>query len=244
MTGMEQPASRVLLSEADFWTRVQEPTTRERDEARLVELADEAIAAFRDRPLVQAAATIVLAYRAIADGSPLAPRREALIERCRVNLEGLDWSSGFQPCRWWLSTRLALAALLIAERRLDEAAAALEIAQDVADEAFRHGQLTTNVVKCALLRVVLAAEGSAVDADGLRLGVDRLLSDARIVAVNYRFTNQYAYEEVAYVFTMLRQLYNWRRLSGTTANARELRRAGVEWTIVGAPFDHMLWSLT
>jgi hypothetical protein len=229
-----------LSTEGDFWALVQEPSTRVKDEVSLVELADQAVDKFPDRPLVRAAAVIVLSYRAIGDKAAIPHRRTELIAQCQEAIDALDWRSGFQACRWHLSAKLALAALLIGEGRLDDAWSALDVAPELSDEAFRHGQLTTNVVKCALIRTAVSSLLPDVSLPALERTVASILSGARLLPVNYRFSNQYAFEEVAYVYSMLRQLYNWSMSRKEIAGLNQLLAEGVDWRVVGAPFKYIL----
>jgi hypothetical protein len=70
---------------------------------------------------------------------------------------------------------------------------------------------------------------------------DKTIAIARQVPQNYIFSNQYAFEEVAYVYTMIRQIYNWRQLS-TRADLElaDLEKLGFAWRCVDHPFRNFI----
>jgi hypothetical protein len=115
----------------------------------------------------------------------------------------------------------------------------------ISEQAYVYGQLFTNVTKATLLQLSLASSslGSELTLEKLRECAERVLAKSDRVPANYRFNNQFAYEELSYVYQMLRQIFNWRRLHEGSAEVKPLASLvaeGFAWHCVGGPFKVLL----
>ncbi|MDQ5942531.1 MAG: hypothetical protein QG572_1347 [Pseudomonadota bacterium] len=227
-----------LVGPSAFWENVQEPSKRVADKVLLAKLAALALTRFDDR-FVRSAAVVNLLYRTtepewvpVVDVDVLPD----LANQFRAELQPAD---SFTDCRWFLSLLLGEAAFWMSRGRSDQATLVLQQAEPVRELAFRYGQLYTNVVKALLLRLVAGTrDGFFSDGrDALCQAVDRTIAMAGQVPQHYIFSNEWAFEEVAYVYTMIRQIYNWRRLSGLQERGLPaMEQAGFAWRCVGNPF--------
>jgi hypothetical protein len=242
LDGPEVLDTRYLSDRAAFWRNVQEPSTRVKDAALLARLAVRALDRFDDR-FVQAAALVNLLYRTTEPGWTDVIAAEALFEKARVAVLALRPSESFSDCRWFLSASLAICAFHLHRGEKDQACAVLGSPHALLPVALAHGQLFTNVAKSALLRLAVAATLPIElgQQDTLRAVADEILAHSSDLARNYKFSNEFAYEEVAYVYTMLREIYNWRRLVRPGVDdLASLELAGFRWRRVGGPFNALL----
>lgn len=233
---------RYLGSEADFWKNVQEPSRRVKDPELLLRLARVAIATLDNR-LVRASAIISIIYRSFEPAWVNILSCDDILHDADRAHKDLVPKAGFGDCRWYLSMALARAALHLSNGQSGLALNVLASVDELGEMPFVHGQLFTNVVKSTLLRLVLVSRfGLVGDAVGNVVGqAERVLAKSNIIPVNYKFTNEWAYEEVAYVYTMLREVYNWVRLGGGSGMPlSELERAGFRWRCIGAPFKGLV----
>jgi hypothetical protein len=233
--------SRYLTKPEDFWFNVQEPSTRVKDPKQLALLALLSLTRFNGRH-ERAAATVSLLYRSVEkewEGLISQDDLLALAQQVRTSLTA---NESFSDCRWYLSLVLGEAALHLFRGHLSAAAAVLRQADNVQGVAHGFGQLFTNIVKTTLLRLAIAASDSyrCTDKEELLSLADSVLKHSGDAPFHYRFTNEWAYEEVAYVYTMMREIYNWRRLSATAASLKDLETAGFRWRQVGSPFKQLI----
>lgn len=234
---------RYLSSKSEFWSNVQEPSTRVSDKALLSKLAAYAFDLFDDLHIKSAAAVVLLYRAADSDWSGDIDEDTLLswANECRSQLKPKE---SFFACRWFLSLGLAESALHASHKRYGLACEVLKQSEDLLEYAYSNGQLFTNVVKSSLLRVALSLLISPERALRLSWLCSALLEKSGAAALNYRFENQYAYEEVAYVYTMLRQIYNFARISGEcdedTLSLKWLEGRGFNWRVVGEPFNRLV----
>jgi hypothetical protein len=236
--------SNHLGSERAFWVNVQDPAKRVRDPALLAELADAAYTRF-ESPYVRAASSVVLAYRACESNVAASVSPEAILERLQLSSQLLHPENSFTDGRWFLSASLAECALSMALGDAARAAEALKRAAPIFDVAYGHGQLFTNIVKTTFLRCALAAASDYRwdTTENLVPLVEKVLDKSTHLPVHYKFANEFAYEEVAYVYSMMRQIYKWRQLMAGDLQAADLatlHRAGFAWQVVGGPFKALL----
>jgi hypothetical protein len=238
----EQLARSYLQDAASFWRHVQEPSQRVSDRILLAKLAAIAIDRFDDK-FIHAAAVVNLFYRSSEAEWCDVVDADALPALARQFKALLRPEAGFTECRWFLSLLLGEAAFWMSRSQFARAAEVLQEVEPMHDIAFRYGQLYTNVVKALLLRLVAGTRDCYQSESRTMLAgtADRTISLARQAPLHYIFSNEYAFEEVAYVYNMLRQVYNWRRLSDQVdGDLAELERAGFAWRCVGNPFRNFI----
>ena len=239
---LEDLEKTFLTDSASFWKHVQEPSTRLRDVRLLAKLAVLSLEKFDDRH-IRAAAIVNLLYRAIEPEWDGLIKRSHLLELANGAQSVLQPETEFGDCRWYLSLMLGKAALLLSQGDKKGALTSLASADPIKEAAYRFGQLFTNIVKGSLIRMAIGVNDSYRDIDkqDLRDIADYLLEKAPTVSENYKFTNEWAFEEVAYVYTMMREIYNWRRFSDKKEEASyDLQQTGFRWRCVGAPFKTLI----
>lgn len=97
---------KYLLSEADFWKNVQEPSTRVSDPKLLSRLAMLALKECQS-PLVWAAALVNLLYRSTETSWEPTVDTRAIASDAAAVQKILRPSDSFSDCRWFLSLVLA-----------------------------------------------------------------------------------------------------------------------------------------
>lgn len=233
-----------LLTENDFWKNVQEPSQRVRDPFLLARLASLSFKRFDDQ-YVRAAATVNLLYRAIEPQWAETNSVDELLRWSSASRNGLNAGAGFSDCRWYLSLCLAQTAFALSRKEPETAANILREAEPLFNIAFINGQLFTNVVKVTLVRLALGARtGLAFDEFQMLKNVAKTtLGMSNAIPINYKFSNQYAYEEVSYVYGMMRQIFCWNEIANSDVAAGDLRvleQNGFNWKCVGGPFKSLI----
>lgn len=234
--------TRYLGSDVDFWKNVQEPSKRVKDPELLLRLARIAIAIFDNR-LVKASAVVSIIYKSVEPVWSDALSSDDIEHDANLAIERLVPKSGFGDCRWYLSIILACAAFYLKNGRPSSAIDVLARLDTIGETPFVHGQLFTNVVKSTLLRLALISRFGLIGDvyDSACAQAEYVLTKSNIAPVNYKFSNEWAYEEVAYVYTMLREVYNWLRLRGGGCESLgDLERAGFRWRCIGGPFKSLV----
>lgn len=240
--GLGLPELEYIKNIDAFWRNVQEPSTRIKDPALLARLAFYSLNHFDD-PFVRAAAAVVLLYRATEPTWTNIVSPKDLLSVAHSARKLLCPKNDFSSCRWFISTSLAIGAFHLCRDEKEAAFLALDPVHALLPFAIKHGQPFTNIVKSNLLRLSIAAANPALKSEvcSLQNEASEVLAYSQSLASNYKFVNEFAYEEVAYVYTMLREIYNWSRLvKEGLKDLRDLESAGFRWKRVGAPFGTLL----
>lgn len=230
-----------ISTEALYWRNVQEPSTRVKDVRLLSLLAIRSLDKYENNKLIRVSATVNLLYRSIEDTWDPSLFSNDLLSFSESLLENLSPENGFLECRWFLSLILAQAAKkLFLGDKLGARNTILSM-RSASLIAFSHGQLFTNIVKGCLLEATINASLDKGGNEDTVEYIKSLLVFSNIIPVNYKFSNQWAYEEVAYVYTMLREVYKLSDLMERGYKTlSDLSLNGYRWQVVGAPFKNLI----
>jgi hypothetical protein len=201
-----------LLDESSFWTNVQEPSSRNRDVRILAELAIISHNRF-DNIHIKSASVVNVFYRILDGAWRDEGSYEDILKSSKFLQNQLQPSASFDDCRWLLSLILAESAFHIKNKNFSTANDILKKAEGVRLLAHEYGQLYTNIVKANFVRISIAKyiEPFNEASSQMILAAQECLSMANSMPKNYKFENQFAFEEVAYVYGMLREIYKWLR---------------------------------
>lgn len=189
----------------DYWRLVQNPATRSSDPMELLVGAQSALRQFDD-PHVIASALCVIIYRFLETESV-----QHLIdigdiaEKYQMAKDGLKDVQDLPSVRWYLSLNMAVANLHLA---LDRSELALEtLRENVArkTDAILRGQPFTNVVKsaAAALGIMKYRSPHRYSTHTVAELAGHFMGLGSDVIANYRFENQWVFEEISVVFRTL-----------------------------------------
>jgi len=213
-----KPPAGVAIPEiktaADFWRHVQSPSTRIKDANLQRELSLDAARHFKD-PLVRLAGVTVHSYRVLEKEVPSEALYQELVAITHGAISHYPEQPGFQQLRWLVSANISLCSVEIA--RGDLSAAFDRAMTNVAWTEHAHGlgQVFTNVIKSCLLAIALVhlqGEKEPAAYETCHRQASKLLEYSARVPQHYSFASQFAYEELASVYNMLRQIFRWNQL--------------------------------
>lgn len=229
-----------LKTESDFWRNVQDFSTRVKDNKTLSQLCVIALDKFDNRH-IKNAALINLLYRSMEIDIKEIISFQCLEDRLKTSIESTKFNASFSDCRWYLSLCLAGGGWYSHRLQLNKALYTLDKAEKAFSEALTLGQPYTNYIKIIFLRVIITYHiNDEQEVFKLRSIIERALKSSHLTPCYYLFENEYAYEEVSYVYTLLRQLYNWHRIlchEKPTYDLELYNKHGFLWQVIGMPFN-------
>jgi hypothetical protein len=199
----------LIATPADFWRNVQDPVSRIKDPVALFNLAIKAHDKF-DNPHIRASALAIALHRLSEKRENISvPSGFDLDGNIKRSLESLESKSDFPSVRWYLSLNIAAATYYKVIGNTDIAISHLQMNLAKRDIAISHGQPFTNVVKSAGLLLALIKfnmDKLNPSEESLKSIFDQLHDVSNAITSNYKFTNEWAYEELALVFTYLYEI--------------------------------------
>lgn len=202
-----------INTENDFWKYVQSPVTKLKDPIMVRDLALESARKFQS-PLVRLAAITVFNWRCTEREVMHDEQYQEIASIFSAEAGAFPVEPSLLQLRWLISASISIAAVDIT--RSDDNAAFWRCIQNArwAANAHRHGQVFTNVVKSLLLAVVLLqrlGETAIQECESCEESAGLILPYSATVAENYKFSNNFVYEELGSVYNMLRQIYRWKK---------------------------------
>lgn len=198
-----------MFDERKYWAEIQNPATRGQNPLVLIQGAYEALKS-SSSVIVQASACCVIIYRYLESQEVRASvDLDELTDFCEGLSTRLRFRSEIASLRWYLSLNMAYANLLILMEKKERAAYVLLDNIDQFHKALSFGQPFTNVVKSfsAFLGLLKYGNvGALVSFDVLRDIFSLFVESSNSFSLNYKFENQWVFEELALVNTILYSL--------------------------------------
>jgi hypothetical protein len=198
----------LINTEADFWKNVQDPVSRIKDKTEIFRLSIAAHEKFPDA-YIKAASLAIALHRMSEDSSLKVPDSFDIPENINHAISEIQFSRDFTPLRWFLSLNIAAATYYKTIGEIELSSRHLELNIAKLDLSMKHGQPFTNIVKSAGLWIGL----QKLHADKLITSETKIKSVLNIfkdcsnsITTNYKFTNEWAYEELGLVFVYLYEI--------------------------------------
>ena len=226
----------------EYIKNIQNPVTRLKDTNELIAGAKLAIQQFSDLD-VKASAICVVLYRIIED-CDIAITVDDFLQEGYLLREKLDNIDKFESIRWYLSLGLVMAAVELKENRIDKSICLLSQNTQRLYVSSRHGQPFTNVVKSfsALIGIYKYIGFRNEWSEIQLINFLDLYASINIEAfINYKFENQWVYEELSLVFSILYEIskFNALRISNSEKKISELFES-FDYLKIPEPFRSLL----